>query len=860
MITKEPPKIRKRLRKAILTESLCRLRDPVGRWWHHLSEQRERLKVARYRLGQELYGPPKENLPAVPINRVALHFEKLKGITPQIAISPVFPDPYGRTGTISSNPPPALQSVQPIVATSGSTVTPDVTPVTGNAIDMPTGYSELIIYVGDLGIAKEKATLYVKVGSASVQAVEVLSWGAYCLQGVSGKRVAFGAATMNRNSNTLTNGTLPLNLLATIGQSQVAPSGQTGTINLDRCPPNLYSPARACIVFDGEFQRFQIAPAPIKRDIFIIESDAGANLTPVRHVHIPENQTEVVECRYQFVCIASIDTATLSVTTPAGAILATDAGIAWEPSFTVEKTITVSTASAFKTAVNDASDNVEILLTAGVYDLQALSANWMTPTNYGTGMGKNRLIRTASGTNDVTFRVATPTSQGGQWHVVLFKAATAITWIFKNLTWDFAGIIKYSAGGTPKGCVDVALWNSSACHFVNCSASGQYVSENADPTNGLNTTIKVRCVTGTSVCYSLNCTFRNGTDDLTAANVEGGTAITFHQINNYLDGNGSRTDSQIVTNHGGGAVVCWGCSFGNLSNGNVTQIASDGESSPTYLMFCRAYVANFVTNIGISVPGNGTANPSFMHFCNFQAAQVFDAIKSVVCSTIKTYKTGRPLAYIGSTITAPKWIGSDIYGAPSGGSDILLDAGSTQINVIGCRLTHYSETASQGLIRLLNFGSGGSTLTATNVILRTLAATTSQRSPWVNMGSDAVANIKNILALAPNASNGVTQTIAGTTSSATSNRIQTASKPGTWDTVFATANTGNTFSLTAPGLDAYDMPVAAGNVITAGTTGIVGSVDIYGRPWLGGSWPQGAAETTAVRSNGFLYPMVWVSA
>lgn len=766
-----------------------------------------------------------------------------------VTSAPVRSPVRGKDSTYRPTAATATEVIKTIVATSGSTVSADTTPDTGNAVAVVSPYTELMVYVGDLGIATEKAVLYVKVGAASVQAVEVLSWGCIAIKAVAGQTVAFGAATMARNSNSLVNGTLTLKVIPHRGKAQAAPSGVTGTVNLDRCSPNLYVPSRSCIVFQDEYQRFSIAPSSRKRDIFIVESDGGANATPIRHVHIPENQTVKVDCRFRYICIFSIDTATLDVTCPTGAVLDDQDGVVWEPPFTASKTISVASgdAAGFKTAMNDASDNVDIVIDPGTIDLQAGgTGNRMNNTNFSTAVTKNRRIRSSTGNqNDVLFKVATPASAGMQWDVTL---SSGKSWILQDVSYDIAGAILTSAA--------TGLLNfTGPVHTCRVKVTGA-----AAGSSDTSFKILASSTTGSFECYSAWCTFSGASKDLTAANGDAGkTNIpTLHQIGNYLDGNGSGSTDQIITNHNKGIQIAWGCSFGNLTTGNRTRVASELEEAPDYLMFCRSYPENYVTVIGVDATGSGTANPSFLHFCDFQAAGVFDAIKSVVCSTLKTYTTGRPMAYVACSITTPKWTGVDIHGAQSGGSDILLDALSTALSLFGCRLTHYSETQSSGLIRLLKTGASGSTLTATNTIARTRAATTSQRSKWVNMDSFAVVTLKNFMALAPNASNGVDQTIGGTTSTTTNSRFETASKPGTWDTVFGGGNTNSTFSLTDPDLDSFDIPTVAGNIGTAGASTTVGSADIYGRPYLGGTGSLGCAEQTAVRSGAFLYPLVWI--
>ena len=75
-------------------------------------------------------------------------------------------------------------------------------------------------------------------------------------------------------------------------------------------------------------------------------------------------------------------------------------------------------------------------------------------------------------------------------------------------------------------------------------------------------------------------------------------SIILHRdiIGCHLDGNGPNPNSQLITNHTGGVMVNWGCSYGNLTTGNLSRVAPDAEISPVYLMYCRAYPENFTAS------------------------------------------------------------------------------------------------------------------------------------------------------------------------------------------------------------------------------------------------------------------------
>ena len=757
----------------------------------------------------------------------------------------------GKDSAYRPTAPTATEDIKTIVATSGSTVSADTTPDTGNAVEVVSPYTELMVYVGELPIATEKAVLYVKVGSASVQAVEVLSYGCVAIKAVAGQTVAFGAATLARNSSSLVNGTLTLKVIPHRGKAQVAPSGVTGTINLDRCSPNLYEPTRYSIVLQDEYQRFSIAPASRKRDIFIMEYDLSVNATPIRHIHIPENQTVKVDCRYRCIFIASIDTATLDVTCPTGALLSEEDGIVWEPPFTASKVISVSTVAAFKTAMNDASDNVDVVLAPGTYDLSA-SGNQMNITNYNTAMAKNRRIRSSTGVaSDVLFQVATPAIQGMQWIVSL---SSGKSWILQDVSFNMQGAIINTAGGSPTGMLNL----TGPVHMCRVTETGA-ISTGDTSVKWLGSS-----TVGDFQVYIAWCSFSKATDDLLASNGDGaGNIPTAHFIGCYIDGNGVGVggNAQILTNHNSGEVIAWGSSFGNLTTGNPTRIASDGVNSPAYLMYCRAYPENFVTSIGINVSGSGPNNPSFLHFCDFQAAGVFDAIKSVVCSTLKAQTTGRPMAYTTSTITS-KWTGCDLYG-PETGTDFILDAINGNLSISGVRVTHRSPSTSNGMIRLYRDSGGPWTVSMTQVLFKVLSGAT----PFFNIAtaSEILAITNAIFATGGSGVYTINGAATGTSTIAGSflqKPTNVATAPTNWDARFSGtpwASLGsNMRSISGPNVDANDVPVSGGTLQGDGVASIVGSTDIYGRPFLGGEWSPGAAQLTTVVSGQFLYPLVWI--
>ena len=171
--------------------------------------------------------------------------------------------------------------------------------------------------------------------------------------------------------------------------------------------------------------------------MFVGENDGVSASLPIRHVRIPANQPVKFYCRYQFVSLMNITGEDIEVTLPAGGAV-TGSRTVWEPPFTPTNSVTVSNVADFKAQLNTVGVD-EVVLTPGVYDLQA-SGNQMSNTNYGAAMTKNLRIRSSTGNaDDVVFRVANPATAGMQWQVIL---SVAKTWILKGLSFDLEGCVQ----------------------------------------------------------------------------------------------------------------------------------------------------------------------------------------------------------------------------------------------------------------------------------------------------------------------------------------------------------------------------------------------------------------------------------
>lgn len=740
--------------------------------------------------------------------------------------------PIVDTASVQRTLPQALTSV---AATSGSTASA--------TFAMPFGYDSLLVYAGDFPVARDKLILYVKVDSTTTP-VHLYPYGCVCVKGISGKTISFGSQTVDKATNTTTSESVTVKVLPHIAKSLRGPpsaTAVTGTITVDHGPPDQFVATRAQFTFQDEFSVFTIASASISRDVFLIESD-GLNDTPPRHLHLPANQTIAVACRYKYAAIfsPSQDITTLDVTCPAKTTLDTSSpGYYWEPDFTASKTINVAAGdvAGFKTAMNDASDNVDIVMEAGSYDVSGASYQIKT-ANYGTAITKNRRIRSASGNQDVVFNFGAD-----------INLTSGKSWIIKGVNWSCDGV------AVPSGKnAHVSL--QGVVNLINCTVYG-VTSSSGD--YGL-VTWDTNSSTGPVTAYAAWCTFQKSARDCVACNVNNSQACTTHLIGCTVDGNGPQASNndQLITPHFGGSIIAWGCRLKDAATGNPARITGDNSTSSVHLNYCYSRVGDITNATGLTLSGV-SPNSNYLLFCDLQKIHTFNNAQTVVGTTLKTAVSGNPMTYAS---TNTRFVGCDIYGPSSGaGQEQIIDAIDSNVELFACRLTMTSTTQTSGMIRMYKTTGGPYTGKVTNC---TIHAPASTATPAFSIATaNELMTIKNCVfgglgQYTISGSADQTSTIAG---SYLQKKTNTSTAPSNWDARFSAtpwASLGTSVkSASDPPLDANDVPIASGACDGGVDPGIVGSTDIYGRPYLGGTFLMGAVERQEIRSNAFLYPMIW---
>jgi hypothetical protein len=845
-----------------------RAATPAGRWFIHQVDRRFERLATRTVARERCYGPPKIEAAALPVNRVAAYFTE-KGPTSLLKIAPgQGPDPslvadaapvqpdamfgkplgdvYGRN--VATGISPATPLDKTIITTAGGST---ATAASGNNLTVPTGYSGVAVWIGEQPNARALVRLYVKVGSTTT-AYNVFSWGHLIVKAAAGTTVVFNTQTRTRTSATLSDTSLEFTVMPVkVPAALPDPATVTTTISPDQASPNLWAPNAVAphLVFEREHGFFKVAAKPYRRDIFVQEWDGGANFSPIRHVHIPAGRARTIQVRMQIVFVGHISNEDLDVVLPAG-VTVIGGRNRWEPDFTPSQTITVSTTAELKTAINTNADNVKIRVVAGLYDMTGVSLEMKT-ANYTNGVANSRWIESASGARDVIFQVANPAAAGMQWGMTL---GSGKSWTLKGIVWNCTGAV---ITGPATGMIDFA----GALNLVDCLIYGQISTGD--------TLVKCRSTSGTIVSYWAWCDILDAKDDSTAANVEGGTACTVHQIGCRIDGNGSGGTAQLVTNHGGGVQVGWGCRYGNLTNGNTPRIISENGSSPIYLYFCYSRDTDVTGSTGISIAATGApqVNPTTLFFCEFAKASNMSSMFFAVGCKIGVFGTTTPFMYCavtGKTLL----VGCDITGVPGAGANgnQIVDAIDADVEMIGCRITDTTTTASNGMLRIFRTTGGPWTGTVTQCTFKAPGGASTSPA-WTIGTASAKLTIQNAIF----AGQGI-YTISGSTNQTSTTagsyyqkKTAISTAPTGWDTGVAAfsgtpwASLGsNQKSASDPALDAYDAPTVSGNVDGTGTTlAILGGVDIYGNPYLGGTFSPGAVERQEIRGSGILHPAQW---
>lgn len=331
-------------------------------------------------------------------------------------------------------------------------------------------------------------------------------------------------------------------------------------------------------------------------------------------------------------------------------------------------------------------------------------------------------------------------------------------------------------------------------------------------------------------------------------------AAQLQLIGTTHDGNGPNSNDQMITAHSGGVVAAWGCRLKSTYTTNNPRIASDAATTLIHLNYCYSRSGDF-TSAGLSVNGVSAASASgqMLLFCDFPQMAGMYYMQYVAGTRAIQSSTNGPLVFTSATTFIT---GSDLTGNPAGtGFERLIYAYQNQVTIYGSRLTHGFNIANQFIIDISANTTGNKVATLRNVLMRAL--TTASGSNQLSVGGNGSGGTQSIdfmnVLIDTDGSMAISSTAAASTSDGC--RFKRAAAPTNW-TSKVTAGT-NTFSTTTLDLDSSDVPTASGNCDSGVDPGFVGSIDIYGCPFLGGSFREGCAERQEVRNGALLYPLVW---
>jgi hypothetical protein len=747
----------------------------------------------------------------------------------------------------SVDTPVTVESFVEITTTAGT----DASAVSGNQITVPAGSDGVMVWIEGRSMAELYLELSVKV-DATTKVLRTHRYQRVIVQAAAGAVVSFASRSRVKTSHTLEDSAALLKVSAhKEASSLTAPTGVTGTAHADRSGFPLWEPTAPHIVMNAKDRCFQINAVAYERDILIAEFDENGGASYGRHVYVPANETRKVECHFRNVALAIYDPTDsgtdVSITAPTGTQIG---GTSVEFRFEFTPSLTISVPSgdeaAFKAAMNNASDNVDVVIEPGPMDLSG-SGLPMNSTNYATAITKNRRVRSATGNPaDVVF-----SGSGWSGSITVGKA-----WILEAFSVDMTGQTGLQLGG--------------AVHGWKIKISGA-------PTGTSNPTLGIigSSALGVLDVFWVFCDFRDATEDLvdvTQTNGQGAGETVGHVVACVLNGNGNGSggNGQILTSHLASVVAAWGCKITDTTNATRQSYLVPDSSSFLFCFFCESLAADIAyATVGINIRANG------LFFCRFDAVQqVYLSLDSGWTASGGYVVGGRMTQRVTSGVAMFPAYKTDIFAYVAGvtivsgtasGCDVFHARASIEID--GVDLTMGATSTSSRGIR----ASDGSPAAGTEVRLsnsRFRCATSGARP--IELGTSA--NL--VMVLYNNVFENTLGTFSwGASGSTTGNVAENNFFPtNAFATNFATRfpDVGsitakvdgalNYWSATdSPGIGADGTPAASGLSDTEGKDlGHYAGLDRYGRILrIGGAFVRGPVEIQALKSSRILSPEIW---
>ncbi len=735
-------------------------------------------------------------------------------------------------------PPNVMMSV---TTTGGTDAGPDGT----NEVTLTAEETAVLVWIGPRPINEVYLEINIEIDGEDAQRIRAHRYQRLVIPAPAGSTVSFNTRSRLEGTGTMTDTDETLTVKPCVDNTFFPePTGLTGTANCDKSGPPVWTPVTSHITLTDNNSAFVINSTASDRDFFISEQDEEGSFTPEWHLFVPANVSKTVQCHFKNIALANYSGATASITADTGSTIGGTSN-EFRHEFTAEVVINVPSGdeAAFKAAMNDSRDNVDVVVAAGTLDLSG-SGLPMNSTNYATAVTLNRRIRSATGVNtDVTI-----TGTAFSHTVAVGKA-----WIWEAMTIDITSV--------------------AGIHIIGAN-HGWKMKISGAPTGTTNPTLGLEgnSTYGALDVYWVFCDLRDATEDTVDLNQTSGATRSFvgHMIACTLNGNGNGTagNGQVLTSHNGSQLIAWGCNITDVSNtSRQTFIVPDGTSY-VYLLFCYSAASDITFATGMEIRAAG------VFWCRFGAVQRF--VLSVTTITTQygwviggqyTQKVTSGIAFFYSDLVAvniiPYVAGVTIITDTESGCDCFHWRTGGEID--GVDVTMGATTTSSRGLRIQD----GSPNAGSRVVVRNsrFRCATSGARP-IELGTSDNISLDLVNNIFENSMGTYSYGASGTLDNTAENNFFGVNA---FPTNFATRFTGegtissnvdgalNYWSAsTSPGLGSDGTPTSGLSDAEGKTVGFFGGMDRYGRPLrLGGSFVRGPVELQTLKTDRILSPGAW---
>ncbi|MGA2177877.1 MAG: hypothetical protein ABSH38_23120 [Verrucomicrobiota bacterium] len=702
-----------------------------------------------------------------------------------------------------TNPSPVIS-----VVTTAATTTPSVPTIT-----VASPCNALRIWTGTQPASEPYFDIYVKVGTNSVQTVQVYRWQARILY-TGTNPVALGTS----NGRPLT--VAPLY----VPDTTEIPNGVTNLAFCDTAGPPLWQPVAPHVILPSNSSCFSIV-ATNEQTVFIAQFD-GTQWSPVQFLILQSNATTTIRCNYRSIALANYGGTPVSVIAPLGSSIGGinhSMSLSWS---VIGKQYNVTNTASFMTAISNAVSGDEIVLADGTYAIATNLTHYSFASNEIAGhAGAEGITFYGESGNPTNCVFVGATTNTGGWRFYLAPYQFSHAWMnpatFVNLSWNFTG------GSSNYMRIWGGWWQFQNCRFfgagpVDTDGEGNVYFFN-DQKDGI-----------TNVVNFLNCQFDGSagrqlsfSGEQTAGSTNAGTRIRIIDC----------TNMNTVTPVSGDLLMALYDVFPEVYGGSLVNAAANAING--------GYGANvfcFFTQI-IGGASSASMQLGSLFGCTWNsgrsAINTEALVQGITYHLFNSYTLTNSYTTEGLLICTPIIVGHNrflsidgggsAFWSPSSGGDFIGNVCQGFYRAV--RIDTYTDTNIFPISFLNNTIVSGNTgvydvLTNYACLLTNNAFASNSTSVNFSAGADAIMKEGN---------NTLGPAITGYTTSA-SDIIANAALDTNW------------------------FPIASGNVDANGADlGWIGDSDPFGfvLVYTSGVWPRGARSRAVVASGAAIYPDVW---